>query len=457
MHGVRLVSLLAAMVVLIPSGLFVASSASAQMRCTRAAAMLGACQMESGTQADDGTSQSDEPTRSTPAMRDRVYQSLVDAQTLAEEDDLAGALEKLEDIRGMRGLNSYETAQIYNFMAFIYFGEDNYPEAIRSYETVLMQEDLPLGMEVTTRFTLCQLYFQEENYEESLAMLDSWFEVAQFVETPGPEPFILKAQILYQMERFEEGVEPVLTAIQVAEFQEKMVRENWFRLLNVFYYELEDYPNVIDVLGIMIDTWPKREYFIQLSAIYGQEGQEDAQLALYEVAYEAGWLTQSNTVVQLGQLLLGADVPIKAAKILEEGLNGGTIESTEANWRTLAQAWQLAQEDEEAVGPLTRAAGLSDEGILDVRLAQSYSNLEQWEDCIEAAREGIRKGELRREDQANMILGSCLFELKEYGPARTAFNQAAEDERSRTAARGWVQYVNSEEDRDQQLAAALAR
>ena len=56
-----------------------------------------------------------------------------------------------------------------------------------------------------------------------------------------------------------------------------------------------------------------------------------------------------------------------------------------------------------------------------------------------------------------MTLGSCLFELKEYGPARTAFNQASEDERSRTAARGWIQYVNSEEDRDQQLAAALAR
>ena len=39
MHGVRLASLIAATVILIPSSLFVASSASAQMRCTRAAAM----------------------------------------------------------------------------------------------------------------------------------------------------------------------------------------------------------------------------------------------------------------------------------------------------------------------------------------------------------------------------------------------------------------------------------
>ena len=56
-----------------------------------------------------------------------------------------------------------------------------------------------------------------------------------------------------------------------------------------------------------------------------------------------------------------------------------------------------------------------------------------------------------------MILGACLFELKEYGAARTAFNTAAEDTRSRTGARSWIQYVDAEEDREEQLAAALGR
>ena len=393
-------------------------------------------------------------TRRTPAMRERVYSRLSEAQACAELDDTECAMELLAEVRDMDNLNSYETAQMWNFYAFIYFGLDNYREAIRAYELVLVQADLPLGMETTTIFTLCQLYFQLEQYQQSLDMLARWFDVA---ENPGPDPYYLRAQIHYQLQQFREGIEPIHRAIEVAQVQGKTVQENWYRLLNVFYYELEDYPNVINVLRTLIESWSKREYFIQLSAMYGQEGDDNKQLALYETAFEAGWLRRSNEYVQLSQLLLQAEVPVKAALIMEAALNEGVVESTENNWRVLAQAWQLAQEDEKAIPALSRAAGLSDSGELNLRLAQSHQNLAQWQDCIDAARDGLRKGDLRRADQGSMILGACLFELDEYGQARTAFQSAEEDSRSRTSARSWIRYVNSEEERERQLQAALRR
>ncbi len=393
-------------------------------------------------------------TRKTPAMRERVYSRLSEAQACADEDDMPCARELLDRVREMSNLNSYEIAQMWNFYAFIYFSQDNYREAIRAYENVLQQVDLPLGLETTTIFTLTQLYFQEERFEDSLAMLERWFVLTP---TPSPDPYVLKAQIYYSLERFREGIDPVRTAIQVAMDQERELRENWYRLLNVFYYELEEYPNVIDVLTTMIEMWPKREYFIQLSAMYGQEGDEGRQLALFETAYEAGWLLRSSEIVNLSQLLLQADIPYKAAKILEKGLEDGIVESTESNWRVLAQAWQLAQEDEEAIPALSRAAGLADDGVLDVRLAQSHQNLAQWQNCVDAARSGMRKGDLRRPDQANMILGACLFELGEFDAARNAFGDAEKDSRSRTGARSWMRYVDAEEDRERQLEQALRR
>lgn len=399
-------------------------------------------------------SEADTETRRTPAMRERVYTRLAEAQECAEMDDIECAQQRLAQVRDMDDLNSYETAQMWNFYAFIYFGQDNYREAIRAYEMVLQQPELPLGMETTTMYTLCQLYFQQERYEDSLEMLDRWFALS---ENAGAEPYVLKAQILYSLQRFREGIEPVRTAIGINEELERAPQENWYRLLNVFYYELEDYTNVIEVLRTMVEMWPKREYFVQLSAMYGQEGDDNAQLALYEVANEAGWLTRSNELIQLAQLMLQADIPIKAAKILQAALDDGTVESNERNWRLLAQSWQLSQDDERAVPALTRAAGLAEDGTLDLSLAQSYQNLYEWEECVDAAREGIRKGDLRREDQAYMILGACLFELKEYSAARNAFEEAADDERSRTNARSWVQYVDSEESRDRELAAALAQ
>ena len=407
-----------------------------------------------GMQGGEGSAAAEAETRRTPAMRERVYTRLAEAQECAEVDDVECAQQRLAQVRDMDDLNSYEMAQMWNFYAFIYFGQDNYREAIRAYEMVLQQPDLPLGMETTTMYTLCQLYFQQERYDDSLAMLDRWFGVS---EDPGADPYVLRAQLFYSLQRFREGIEPVRTAIQINQGLGREPQENWYRLLNVFYYELEDYENVIDVLRTMIELWPKREYFVQLSAMYGQEGDDGAQLGLYQVAHEAGWLTRSNELIQMAQLLLQADVPVHAAMIMQDRLEDGTIESNERNWRLLAQSWQLAQDDVRAVPALTRAAGLAEDGTIDINLAQSYQNLYEWEACVESAREGIRKGDLRREDQAYMILGACLFEQKEYTAARNAFEEAADDERSRTNARSWIQYVDSEETRDRELAAALAR
>jgi tetratricopeptide (TPR) repeat protein len=407
-----------------------------------------------GSEEAEGQSAAAQETRKTPAMRERVYQRLSEAQACAEMDDIPCAMELLTEVREMQGLNSYEVAQMWNFYAFIYIGQDNYAEAIRSYEMVLEQPDLPLGMETSTRFTLCQLYFQQERYRDSLSMLDTWFALTP---TPNPDAYILKAQIFYSLEEFANGIPAVLDGIRVAEETERTVQENWYRLLNVFYYELEDYPNVINTLRTLIETWPNREYFVQLSAMYGQEGDELRQLALWETAFEAGWLARSNELVQLAQLLLGADIPVKSAQIMADGLESGTIESTETNWRILAQSWQLAQEDELAIPAMIRAADLTESGEVDLRLAQSYQNLARYDECVTSAREALRKGDLRREDQANLILGACLFELKEYGQARTAFELAADDNRSASNARSWIDYVTREEDRERQLQAALNR
>lgn len=408
-----------------------------------------------GTQAAEGESAAAaQETRKTPAMRERVYQRLSEAQACAEMDDITCAMELLTEVREMQGLNSYEVAQLWNFYAFIYIGQDNFREAIRSYEMVLEQPDLPLGMETSTRFTLCQLYFQQEQFQESLDMLDTWFAITA---TPNPDAYILKAQIFYSLEQFANGIPTVIDGIAAAEELDRPIQENWYRLLNVFYYELEDYPNVIGTLRTLIQSWPKREYFVQLSAMYGQEGDDLRQLALWETAYEAGWLVRSNEIVQLAQLLLSADIPVKSGLIMAEGLDAGVIESTETNWRILAQSWQLAQEDELAIPAMRRAADLADNGEMNLRLAQSYQNLALYDECIDAARESLSKGDLRREDQANLILGACLFELKEYGQARTAFELAAEDNRSTQNARSWIDYVNLEEDRERQLQAALNR
>lgn len=352
----------------------------------------------------------------------------------------------------MNNLNSYEIAQMWNFYAFIYFEQDNYAEAITAYEHVLEQPDLPVGLEQTTMYSLATLYVQQEQYQKGLDMLRRWFMTQ---ETPSPDAYILEAQIHYQLNQYAEGIEPVLTALKLAEETGREPQEGWYQLLNVFYFELENYPKVIETLTTLAEKWTKRDYLIQLAGIYGQEGQERNTLALYQAAYEKGWLDRSSDIVNLAQMLVSADIPYKAALILEKGLDDGSVDSTQANWRLLAQSWQLAQDDEKAIPALSHASSLSDDGNLDMLLAQSYANLAQWDECVDSARNALRRGDLNRVDQTNMILGNCLVEQKEYSEARNAFQAAARDERSRRGANQWLQYIESEEARERANREAL--
>ncbi len=407
-------------------------------------------QRQSGTRGAGGEEQQ---TRQVPAMRENVVIPLTEAQECIEAEDLACARRLLQRVRDMRDLNAFEEATMWNFFAFLYAHEENYVEAIRAYESVLQHEDIPLGLEVGAINALTQLYYQEERFEDSLAMFDRWI---LYVENPPPDSFAFRAMILYQLRRFREGIPEVYRAIEVAQERGLELRERWYQLLQVFYYELEDFPSLINTLRVMVELWPKREYVISLAGFYGQEGDEVRQLAMFETAYEAGWLTRGTEVVTLANMHMQAGTPFKAARVLEKGLQDELVESTLQNWRLLAQAWQAAQDHEAALPALRRAADLSPDGNLDVELARSYQSLARWQECADNAREGIRKGDLRREDQAQSMLGTCLAEMQQYDAAERALVAAQRDERSRSYAQSMLRYVRTERDRRQAIEDALA-
>ena len=61
-------------------------------------------------------------------------------------------------------------------------------------------------------------------------------------------------------------------------------RENWWLLLRAAYFELEQMDKVKEVLERLVIEWSKKEYWTQLSAFYGQDKQEKAQMAAYQTA-----------------------------------------------------------------------------------------------------------------------------------------------------------------------------
>ncbi len=388
-----------------------------------------------------------EASRQSKAMREKVYERLSRAQEATETEDWQEAFDQLDRLKKMKDLAPHEKAQMYTAYGYTYFAQEHYVESVAAYEKVLQQEDLAEPLRLSTLYTLGQLNFHLENYAAAAGNLESWLVVAT---NPGPEPYILLGQAYYQLERLDEAAAPVKRAIAVAQQRNKKVKENWYALLRVIYFETQDYENLLDVLEILVLQYPSKEYWIHLSAAFGEMGDTGRQLAAYEMAHSLGYLKSSSEIVVLCQLLLQAEVPYRAGVLLKEGLASGAIDSSASNWRLLSQAWILAQENDEAIESLGMAAKLSDDGELYARIAQTYANMNQWELSVEAAQTALNKG-VKSPQDLQLLQGMSYFELSRFKESKAAFAQAQKSDKGQATASRWLAYVEREEKRIKEL------
>ncbi len=401
----------------------------------------------------------DEPRRETrrvPSMSEATYKKLSEAQEAIDAKDYATAEQVLNEMLGRRSrLNGNEIGQVQNMLGFVHFSQENYDAAIRAYKEVLAQgENVPEGLEVQTLYTIAQLSFVAENYQDALDYMETWIQKA---DNPGADPHIFMGQVYYQMENYPAATRQIETGIQIARERGAEVKEQWWALLNFLYFEQENWDKVLETLEILVRDFPKREYWIRLAGIHAQEGHDKESLWTYEAADVAGFLTQQSDLTNYAGLLMQAEVPWRAAKVLERGFEEEIIERNDTTLLSLGQAWQLAQEVDKAIPVLEEAARLSDEGKISERLAQLYLDSDRYEQCIDAANAALRKGGLRQDQTMYVVRGMCQFNRDELAAARESFvacrneSRRADDEANQRICAQWVSYIDSESRRREAL------
>ena len=406
----------------------------------------------SGAVAQDDKPKKDQrETRRTPALRNKVYEKLAEAQTLAEAKDYAGAGAILNEMiaeDGKRALNSYELANVYNLFAFLAYATEDYPQSLRYYQQVIAQPDIPLAMEINTRFTIAQLYFVQEKWQQGIDAMLVWFDLN---EKPNAGAYVLLAQGYYQVKKYDLALENVETAISMHETEGKLPKEQWYNLARFLYFDKEDFDSALDVLNTLIIYYPKKQYWVQASHLYGEKKEEQKQLALMEAAYEQGFLDRSSELVTMAYLYLNAEAPYYAGSVMEKGFEDELVDDKSKNYELAGSAWAQAREVSKSIPMMEQAAAKSDEGELYVRLGNVYLDGDQFTKAADSVNKGLKKGGVKRPDQARLVLGMAYFNLGEYDKARKAFRDAGKDERSEKYAKQWITYVTSEEERQLEL------
>jgi tetratricopeptide (TPR) repeat protein len=226
--------------------------------------------------------------------------------------------------------------------------------------------------------------------------------------------------------------------------------------LNFAYFQQEDYRKVRDIQKILLVNWPRKRYWFSLAGACTELNEENNLFASYDAAHTQGLLERESELVTMAQLYMQHEVPYKAATLLAAEMESGRVARNAKNYRLLSQAWSLAQEDERSIPALKEAARLSDEGELDLRLGNAYLNLSRYAECVTAVQAGLRKGGIKSPDNAQISLGMCLYNQQKYRAAINAFREARKTKRSTRIANQWIKVINSDIERNEQIALAEA-
>jgi tetratricopeptide (TPR) repeat protein len=308
-----------------------------------------------------------------------------------------------------------------------------------SMKAVVDLHELDETAQLRLEFNLAQLYVQADRYEEARKLLENWIAKSPEVK---PEHHYLLALAYYKLEQHDKALEESLRSLQ----GEGTPKKGWLQLALALYMEREDYQNAARIVEQLAVLYPSKSHWLQLSALYNHLEREDEALAVYQIAYRAGYLDEDRDIRRLGRMFLNQSIPFRAAQIFQKALEEKKMEENAEAYELLAESWIFARELDKAIEPMRRAAELWKTGDLYVRLAQLHVERDDWEDAVKALDRAFQKNELdaRREGRAHMLLGVSHYNLKQIAAAERAFRRASQFEDQREPASQWLKHLEIE-------------
>lgn len=376
------------------------------------------------------------------ALDEVTYKQLNAVYELVGEEKYNEAYNELRKLLDRAGKDNYLQAILYQALAQVEWSRNNFDPALQYFEKAVQLDALPDQAHFALMYQIAQLYYMKERYDDALNRLDLWFCTAP-KEKITSAAYVLKASINANKKDFAEALKAIETAISM----DKNPKEQWYLLKLASHYELEQFPQAAETLELMISKWPdKKTYWTQLTQIYYKLKQDEKALSVLALAYRKKLLDTQADIMFLSSLYSNANVPYKAADVLQKGITSGVVEATERHWALVADTWYAAEEMDKALAAYEKAGGAARTGEIDLRRGYILVDLERWPTAKEALSAAISKGGLdeRKTGEAYLLRGMTEFNLGNYDAASADWGRASKYPKAREAAQQWMNHLEEE-------------
>jgi tetratricopeptide (TPR) repeat protein len=210
-------------------------------------------------------------------------------------------------------------------------------------------------------------------------------------------------------------------------------------MLNSAYFETKQDAKRKQTLHRLMAVAPKAKVFEQLVNVYANESGKDpvVMVNLYRLGAAKGLLS-GDQFVDYAERALDLSSPGEAVTALEKGMAAGAVKKDDRNAKVLADAKGQVDRVKSTLAQQEKEAQAIKTGEPDARLATTYFTLKNYPKAAEAAQRAVTKGNLKRADDVNMVLGIALANQKKSADAKKAFTAAgAANAKSKDVASLW--------------------
>lgn len=370
----------------------------------------------------------------------------IDAQTgkvlneaieLLNMENYAGAGQKIATLQ-LDKLSPYERSKVEQILFNIAYSQEKYDEARAHLQRAIEAGGLNTQEVEQARYQAAQLFMTQEKWKEGAAALEEWFKTAT---NPNSAAYYLLAVAYYQQDDFTRALPPAKKAVELMD----KPQEGWLGMLSALYLQRDEYKEAVPILQQLISVVPeKKTYWMQLSSVYGQMEDYPNALAIMQLAYGAGLVTEDQEIRRLADLLVFNGVPYRGATVLEKAIADKVVTLDDKLYEKLANCWIAAGEFDKSTAPLQRSAELSANGDAFVRLGEVHVQREDWSAAVTALQRAIEKGQLRDPGNAQLLMGIAYFSEKKFADARPYFERAQRVEKHRQIATSYLQAISAQ-------------
>ena len=389
-------------------------------------------------QAQEKSCLARKPSRRAGTISELTYKRMERIMVAVGRNEYADSEQKLIEL-SQKADEEYEKAVIEQTLAYVYAMQNKYAKAIVAYEAALATNALPYQTHEQMMFNIAQMYMSENKFDKGEQMLQRYMQESC---NPVPEAHISLGIIHAERKQFRES----LKQTDLALVKSKTPKETWLQLKLALHFELKEMARCAEVLVHLVSLAPMKEtYFKQLQGVLTEIKKDHEALAVLALAERRGFIDEEREYLNLANMYMFMDIPLKAAQTLERGFAAKKIESTDKNLEKLANAWFSARENEEAESAMALAARASDKGELWKQLGNIQMEQDKWKEALASFQKAQQKGGTKHPGEVQLMIGVVATHLQQWKTAEAALREAMQHEKYTKQATEWLNHMRAEQ------------